>query len=177
MNIYLTGYRATGKSTVAALVARQLQWPFLDTDELVEEEKGMSIAEIFSSQGEAGFREQEYQALCQCSRLNEHVVALGGGAVIAGANRELLRGTGPMVWLTATVETILERLGEDSTTSSRRPDLVAGGGVEEVRRLLEERVPVYQECADLVVPTDQITPEEVAGKIVDWLDSQPSGGR
>ena len=97
--------------------------------------------------------------------------------MIAGENRELLRGTGPMVWLTATVETILERLGEDPTTSSRRPDLVAGGGVEEVRRLLEERVPVYQECADLVVPTDQITPEEVAGKIVDWLDSQPSGGR
>ena len=97
--------------------------------------------------------------------------------MIAGANRDVLRGTGPMVWLTATVDMILERLGEDPTTSSRRPDLVAGGGAEEVSRLLEERMPVYQECADLVVRTDQSTPEEVAGTIVAWLDSQPSGGR
>ena len=177
MNIYLTGYRATGKSTVADLLAGLLQWPLLDTDQLVEKETGMSIAEIFSSLGEVGFREREYQALCQCSGLDKHVIALGGGAVISAANRDVLRGTGPMVWLTATVETILERLGKDPMTASRRPDLVLGGGEEEVRRLLEERVPVYQECADLVMPTDQSTPEEVAGKIVAWLDLQPSGGR
>ena len=97
--------------------------------------------------------------------------------MLSEENRELLCGTGPMVWLTATVETILERLGKDPMTSSRRPDLVLGGGEEEVRRLLEERVPVYQECADLVMPTDQSTPDEVVGKIVAWLDLQPSGGR
>lgn len=175
MNIYLTGYRATGKSTVAALVARQIEWSFLDTDELVESEAGMSIADIFSSQGEAGFREREYQALCQCARLDAHVVALGGGAVIAEVNREVLQGTGSLVWLTASATTILERLEEDPTTSSRRPALVAGGGLEEVERLLSERTPVYQESADLVVSTDQRTPVEVAGEIVAWLDQQPAG--
>ena len=175
MNIYLTGYRATGKSTVAALVARQIEWSFLDTDEVVESEAGMSIADIFSSQGEAGFREREYQALCQCARLDAHVVALGGGAVIAEVNREVLQGTGSLVWLTASATTILERLEEDPTTSSRRPALVAGGGLEEVERLLSERTPVYQESADLVVSTDQRTPVEVAGEIVAWLDQQPAG--
>jgi shikimate kinase len=176
MNIYLTGYRGTGKSTVAALVAGQLGWAWLDTDELVEGEAGMSIAEIFSSQGEAGFREREYQVLCQCARLDAHVVALGGGAVIPEANRELLRGGGPMVWLTATPETILERLEADPATASRRPPLVAGGGRKEVERLLSERSPVYQDCADLVVPTDQKTPQQVAEEIVAWFGSQAHGG-
>ncbi len=178
MNIYLTGYRATGKSTVGTLVARQLDWSSVDTDELVEEEAGMSISEIFSRLGEAGFRERESQVLCHCSRLDAHVVALGGGAVVSEENRELLQGTGPVVWLTATVDTILERLLEDPTSSSRRPALVAGGGREEVEHLVRERSAIYRDCADLVVSTDQRTPDQVAGEIVTWFSSQaPDGER
>ena len=81
-----------------------------------------------------------------------------------------------MVWLTAAPETILERIQDDPATASRRPPLVAGGGREEVERLLKERSPVYQDCADLVVPTDQKTPEQVAEEIVAWFGSQALGG-
>jgi len=176
MNIYLTGYRATGKSTVGALVARQLDWSSVDTDELVEEEAGMSISEIFTRLGETDFRERESQVLCQCSLLDAHVVALGGGAVVRRENRERLQGTGPVVWLTATVDTILERLQGDPASSSRRPDLVAGGGREEVEHLVRERSAVYRDCADLVVSTDQRTPDQVAGEIVTWFGCRDPGG-
>jgi shikimate kinase len=172
MNIYLTGYRATGKSTVAALVARELGWSWLDTDELVETAAGMSIAEIFSRQGEAGFRQREQQAISQASSLDGQVVALGGGAIIDEANRELLQGTGPIVWLTASVATILARLETDPATSSRRPALSQQGTREEIEQLLDERTPVYEESADLVIATDQLTPRQVADQVVCWLEDR-----
>ena len=136
----------------------------------------MSISDIFARVGEADFRERESQVLCHCSRLDAHVVALGGGAIVRRENRERLQGTGAVVWLTATVDTILERLQDDPASSSRRPDLVAGGGREEVEQLVRERSAVYRDCADLVVSTDQRTPDQVAGEIVTWFGSRAPGG-
>jgi shikimate kinase len=157
---------------VAALVARELGWSWLDTDELVETAAGMSIAEIFSRQGEAGFRSREQQAISQVISLDGQVVALGGGAIIDEANRELLQGTGPIVWLTASVATILARLETDPATASRRPALSQQGTREEIEQLLDERTPVYEESADLVIATDQLTPRQVADQVARWLEDR-----
>ena len=73
-------------------------------------------------------------------------------------------------------EVHLERLQGDPASSSRRPDLVAGGGREEVEHLVRERSAVYRDCADLVVSTDQRTPDQVAGEIVTWFGCRDPGG-
>ncbi len=172
MNIFLTGYRATGKSSVAGRIADQLGWAWLDTDDQIEQLAGSSIAEIFAQQGEAGFRELEHQVIQLSCQQDQQVLALGGGAIIAERNRELLQNKGPIIWLTAEAETILERLAADTSTRSRRPDLTAAGGIDEIRHLLSERTPVYRESASFTVATDSLTPAEVADLIIEWIQRQ-----
>src|SRR6266567_1717423 len=99
-NLYLIGYRGTGKSSVAHLLAEKLGWPWLDMDELLESRSGLSIREIFSNEGEAGFREREVALLQEVSRLQRHVIATGGGIVLSATNRRLLRESGRAIWLT-----------------------------------------------------------------------------
>jgi shikimate kinase len=152
MNLLLIGYRGTGKSTVARLVAERLGWQWLDADVELERRAGKSIAEIFADSGEGAFRELESQVLAELVRLDWHVLALGGGVVLQPQNREVIKRAGPVVWLTADPETILDRISADPTTAARRPNL-ARGGLEEIRDLLAMREPLYRECATAAVDT------------------------
>src|SRR5262245_52270763 len=138
VRIILIGYRGTGKTTVGRLLAERLGWEFADADDHIEASAGRSIAAIFATEGEgeAAFRDYEAAAireLCQCERI---VIATGGGAVLRPDNRELLRSAGFVAWLTATPETIWERLRGDPTTAARRPNLTPAGGIDEVRALV-----------------------------------------
>jgi shikimate kinase len=97
-------------------------------------------------------------------------MALGGGAVLRESNRQAIARTrGPVVWLTASVETILDRVAADKTTSARRPNLTTGGGRDEVESLLAQRMPLYRECATLVVNTEGKSAAEVADEIAAQL--------
>ena len=172
MNLFLIGYRGTGKTTVAKLVAQRLGWPCVDTDVEIEKQAGKTIAEIFDQEGEAGFRQLELVVVSNLVKDEQLVVALGGGAVLRRENRLALRGRGNIIWLTALPETIAERLARDTKTASKRPDLTATGGLTEIRQVLHERVPVYREISDLEVNTETKSPATVADEIIAWLNDR-----
>jgi shikimate kinase len=163
--IFLIGYRGSGKTSVARELAAQLGYDWIDADNVVEGEAGKTIATIFADGGEAAFRDWETRVVAALSRKRRAVVALGGGAVLRVENRRAICAAGPVVWLTASVDTILERVAADSTTSSRRPNLTTAGGRAEIEDLLAMRTPFYRQCATLVVDTEGKTPAEVAGEI------------
>jgi shikimate kinase len=163
--IFLIGYRGTGKTSVARELAGQLGYDWVDADDVVEQISGKTIAAIFADVGESGFREQEASVVAALSCKRRTVVALGGGAVLRENNRQAICGAGPVIWLTASADTILERVAKDSTTGSRRPNLTAAGGRTEIEDLLAIRTPHYRQCATLVVDTEGKTSIEVAEEI------------
>ena len=165
--LFLTGPRGSGKSTVARLLADELGWDWLDADEVLETRCGQSIRSLFAAEGEAGFRDREAAVLAELCRLQRHVVATGGGVVLRESNRELLRASGCVVWLTADVETLWQRLCEDNTTVERRPNLIRGGR-EEIAEIMRIREPLYRICADFIIETAGRSPAEIAAEVLRW---------
>jgi shikimate kinase len=170
-NLFLIGYRATGKSTVGELAARELGWSFVDADALLESRAGRSIREIFQAEGEAGFRRRESALLEELCRETEQVVATGGGVVLAAANRDLLARHGLCAWLEADAATIEARMQADPGTAERRPALTIGGRAE-IDSLLAQRQPLYEQCANARFPVAGRTPAEIARAIVAWLGAK-----
>ena len=168
-NIFLTGYRATGKTTVANQVATALSMESIDADVFLEQQAGLTIAEIFAAEGEIGFRDRESAIVKQLAAREQLVVALGGGAILREENRQALQGRGITIWLTASAETIFERMSTDPLTGQRRPNLTNTGGLAEVRQLLQQRDPLYQAAADFSVHTEELSPAEVASRIVELV--------
>ena len=170
MHILLIGYRGSGKSGVGKLLSELLDRDFIDTDIAIETSAGKTIAEIFAEVGEEGFRDLESNQIASLDSLIESaIISLGGGAILRPENRRCIRNLGKTVWLQATPETIYERISNDETTQSRRPKLSKLSDRDEIRSILEMRVPWYNEVADLTVSTDGLSIERVAVTIVDWL--------
>jgi shikimate kinase len=167
--ISLVGYRGTGKSSVARLLAERLGWAWADADEALERVAGRSIRDIFAAEGEAGFRDREEAVLAELCRGERLILATGGGAVLREANRQRLRAAGRVVWLTAGAATIWARLQADPTTAERRPALTVGG-LAEIEDLLRQREPLYRACADVVVDTEGRSPEDVVNAILQVLN-------
>jgi shikimate kinase len=163
-HLFLIGYRGCGKSSVGAIVAARLGLPFHDADVVLEADAGMCIRDIFSREGEGGFRDRETATLRKLAAGPPAVIATGGGVVLRPENRELLRASGFVVWLAAPAELLWDRISIDPTTAARRPNL-AGGGPDEVRALLAVREPLYAATAHAVVDASR-SPEEVAERIV-----------
>ena len=119
-HLALIGMMGVGKSSVGRACAQTLGWPFADTDELVELAAGRSVAELFALNGEAAFRAREADALADALAAPlPTVVSCGGGAVIEPANRRLLHERATVVWLRASPEELVRRLGEEGV--SERP--------------------------------------------------------
>jgi shikimate kinase len=170
-HLFLIGYRGSGKSSAAAAVAARLGRPFLDADAVLEADAGRSIRDIFAGEGEAGFRDREAAILRKLAAGGEAVIATGGGVILRAENRELLRASGFVVWLTAPAELLWDRISFDPTTAARRPNL-AGGGLDEVKALLAVREPLYAATAHAVVDAAR-SPEEVAGDILNAWTCSP----
>jgi len=166
MNLLLIGYRGTGKTTVAELLSAGLGWPWLDADVEIEKRAGKSIVEIFSQDGEPAFRDHETSVLAGLCANTRQVLALGGGIVVRPQNRDLLKTAGKTVWLTASPETLWRRISDDRSTAGRRPNLTADGGLDEIRRILSQRLPLYRQSADWVVDTEDKSPADVAAEIL-----------
>ena len=166
--VFLIGYRCTGKTTVAKLLAGRLGWKAVDADHVLEAQQGRTIQQIFADEGEPGFRNREHAVLRELCWLERKVVATGGGVVIRPENRKRMKESGVVVWLTADVETICRRLDEDASTEARRPPLTVGGRAE-VEELLRTREPLYRELAQFTVDTAGRTPESIADEILSLL--------
>jgi shikimate kinase len=170
VNLFLIGYRGSGKTTVAAALAEQLDWPWIDADAELERRAAMTIKQIFAGQGEPAFRDLESAVLHDLAARQGHVIALGGGIVLRPENRRVLKDRGKTVWLQASPEALLRRICNDPTTSDRRPSLTGQGGLVEIRNLLAERTPLYTECADLAIDAENKSPAEIARQIITNLD-------
>lgn len=171
MNLALIGYRGTGKSHVARLLAHQLQWPLVDADIYVEKQAGKSIAEIFADAGESGFRDLETQALLELTENSGQILSLGGGVILREENRVRITDRCFTVWLTAPPSVIAKRLSRDASTQARRPSLTGKSILDEIEEVLAARIPLYQQCADLTVDTQTKSPQEVSQAILDQLPS------
>jgi shikimate kinase len=165
--LFLIGYRGTGKTTTARLLAERLGWSWRDADAVLEERHGKTIRQIFADEGEAGFRAKEAAILQELCGLHDHVIATGGGVILQPENRALLK-QGTVVWLKAPAEVLWLRLQQDGTTAERRPNLVQGG-LTEIEEMLRVRTPLYEACQHLTVDTAERTPEQVAATVAAWF--------
>jgi shikimate kinase len=166
VNIVLIGYRATGKTTLARVLAQRLGWEWVDADVEIERRAGKSIARIFAEDGEPAFRDLESKVIVDLCRRKQLVLAAGGGAPVRARNRRAMRGCSRVVWLTAAPETILARMMGDATTADRRPNLTDKDPLAEIVDLLARREAVYRESAHLTVDTEGKTPEQLADEIL-----------
>lgn len=169
--IFLIGYRGTGKTTVARVLAQRLGRESVDADKEIERRARKTIAAIFADEGEPPFRDLEAAVIADLAQTGL-VISTGGGAVLREANRAAMRAAGPIVWLTAGVDTISLRIAADAATARLRPNLTAVGGKAEIASVLAERTPIYAACATFVVDTEGKTPAEVADQILARLSEQ-----
>ena len=160
--IILTGYRATGKSSIGKILADLLGFGFIDTDQAIEKRQGETIAEMVGRGGWDLFRRKEEDMLLELASSKNKVIATGGGAVMHAKAWAKLRKNALAVWLTADVKTICQRLAADSDSEDQRPPLTEMGTMDEIAMVLSERQPLYEKSSDLTVNTEGRTPEEVA---------------
>jgi shikimate kinase len=167
-HLVLVGMMGSGKSSVGGRVARRLGWRHVDVDKRIERTAGRTIPEIFSADGEAGFRAIEHDVLEKLLRLpGRTVLSTGGGAVLSPDNRALMRDRGTVVWLRARPETLVARVGK----GSGRP-LLAGDPADAVRRLDAERRTAYDGAAHVVVDVDERTADQVADAVLAAVQGQ-----
>jgi shikimate kinase len=175
MNLYLIGYRGSGKTVVGSKLAKRLDLPHYDSDDLVEQQSGQTIQQIFAMSGEVEFRRLESEVIRSLHRLQPAVVSLGGGAILAPENRDQLKSSGRLVWLKAAAEVLYARIANDPTSAQRRPQLTAMGGWEEVETVLRQREPIYSACADFTVEVGELSPVEVTETIFHWWVAVDTG--
>jgi shikimate kinase len=176
MIVTLIGYRGTGKTSVAPRLAERLGLSWIDADPELERRAGRSIREIFATDGEPEFRRLEREVLIDLLSRDGLVLAVGGGAVLNPDTRRDLRRAGPVVWLQADADTLAARIAADATSSARRPNLTATGGLDEIRTLLSEREPLYREAATLAVGTAGRAVDDIVEEIVAGLTTSPGSG-
>lgn len=166
MNIVLIGFMGCGKTEVGKKLAAKLAMKYIDADETIEKTAGRSITDIFKQHGENVFRDLETKAIKCVAVLDHYIIATGGGAVLRPENVHELRSNGKLVYLAASPEAILRRLGEAKT----RPILAQESNkLKKIKELLVHRVPFYKEC-DFKVDTTFLTIDQVVDKIVEWFN-------
>ncbi|MCK4661042.1 MAG: shikimate kinase [Phycisphaerae bacterium] len=165
-NVVLIGYRGSGKTTVGRLVADRLGYEFVDTDVLVAERAGKTIAAIFAEDGEAVFRSLEAEVIAEASARSRIVLSAGGGAILRDDNVRRLRECGTVFWLTADARVLWSRIQGDVTSAANRPALTSRVDLDEVRHVLGIRYARYEKCAHQRIDTTSLTPVQVAEAIV-----------
>lgn len=161
VNLYLIGMMGAGKSTIGRLLAREFNYRFFDTDQLIEQLAGRSISQIFATEGEAAFRDLETQVLAQLSPHTHLTVATGGGIVLKTQNWGYLRH-GLVVWLDVLPEILYHRLRHDTT----RPLLQTADPLTQLTTLLEQRQPFYAQADVRVSITEDGVPEKIAQQVI-----------
>jgi shikimate kinase len=170
MSVVLIGYRGSGKSTVGKRLADRLWQPFVDTDELIVRKAGKSIRDIFEDDGEPAFRDLEATVVRDALMLQEHVISLGGGALLREENRAALNASGhKVVYLKCEPAELYKRIIDDPETAAARPNLTVEGGLEEVKNLLAAREPTYRAAMTAELDVTHLAPADAVVYIVRLL--------
>jgi shikimate kinase len=154
MNIFLIGYRCTGKTSVGNALSKKLGLTFIDADRRLVEKEGKSIAGIVAELGWGYFRLREKEILKSICTLDGRVIATGGGVVLDPDNVAAMKSCGRLIWLQAAPETIRKRMRKDDQTTQQRPALTSRGAENEIESTLKFRTPYYREAMDFSIDTD-----------------------
>ena len=172
-HLYLTGYRGTGKSTVAKLLGNALSLPVWDSDREIETRSNSTIKAIFERHGETAFRDLEEAVVRDLSSGETAIIALGGGAILRECTRKTILETGLCVWLIASPRTLLKRIRSDAGSLDTRPALTTEqSDLREIETLLNARVPLYQQASDFEISTESADCDALAPQIAAWYRTQ-----
>jgi shikimate kinase len=166
-NIYLVGPMGAGKSTIGRVLAAELHLSFRDSDKVIEDRTGADIPWIFDMEGEEGFRDRESAVLEELSKGQDVVIATGGGIILRPQNRNAMKSSGYVCYLTASIEQLVERTARDK----KRPLLQVENPRQKIIDLVALRDPLYREAADFVINTDRRSPKLVAQEIASLVSS------
>ncbi|WP_216831713.1 shikimate kinase [Alkalihalobacterium elongatum] len=159
VNIFLTGFMGAGKSSVGKILAQNIKFRLVDTDEWIESTLGKSISSIFSEEGEAAFRSYETNALNSLPT-GDLIVTTGGGIVVNEHNRKIMRDKGIIIYLHCDIEEVLKRTRGDTT----RP-LLQNKTKEQVNELFKQRKSYYED-AHYQIDTTNLTINEIVEQII-----------
>lgn len=165
-NIFLVGLMGAGKTTVGRALAKKLNKRFIDSDHEIEARTGASIPLIFEIEGEASFRQREAEVIRDLTAQSDIVLATGGGAILRPENRECLKTRGTVIYLRASVNSILQRTSHDKN----RPLLQTADPRRRIEELAREREPYYREVADIIVETGRPNVQSLIHVILAQLD-------
>jgi shikimate kinase len=165
-NIYLIGLMGSGKTTLGKILSKKLDKHFYDSDQVIEEKLGVNVPMIFEYEGEAGFREREKDILKELVSKQNIVLATGGGIILSESNRDLLAKNGIVIYLKSIQKDLVLRMKNDKT----RP-LLKNGNVELIiKKLCQEREPLYEQIADFEITTKNKRIHEVVNEIIRTID-------
>lgn len=166
INIMLIGFMGVGKSTVSKELSKKFGMPEIDMDAIIVEKEDKSINEIFAEKGEEYFRKVETDCLIDIQKNKGYIVSCGGGVVVKDENINYMKNGGVILFLTATPETIYNRVKDDDS----RPILKGNKNVEFIKQLMNKRKDRYLEVADIIISTDDKTINEIVDEITDKLE-------
>ncbi|SFN57833.1 shikimate kinase [Nitrosospira briensis] len=164
-NIFLVGMMGAGKTTIGRLLAGFLKKTFYDSDREIQKRTGVSIPLIFEIEGEAGFRKRETEMLSELVKTRNIVLATGGGAVLSAQNREMLKQSGTVIYLRATVDDLWRRTRQDKN----RPLLQTQDPRTKLLELYGQRDPLYQETAHIIVESGKRSARHLAQLLAQQL--------
>jgi shikimate kinase len=168
MSIVLIGYRGSGKTTIGRLLSQKLACSFADSDQQIIAAANKTIKEIFEEDGEEKFRDLETTIIFKLANLENHVLSLGGGALLREPNRQaVLAHTHTIIYLRAEPVELHRRIHSDAATAAHRPSLTKlGGGIDEIRSVLAAREPIYRQVMTAEVDVTDASPDQVVEKIL-----------
>lgn len=164
----MIGPMGAGKTTIGRQLAKKLSAKFHDSDHEVEKRTGADIPWIFEIEGEAGFRKRESQIVSELVQQDNIVLSTGGGVVLNPENRKVLKENGYIIYLQSSPEKLYMRTAGDK----RRPLLQGDGKLDQIKRILKEREPLYEDLANEVINTDKLTVKQIVNKILGILEIQ-----
>jgi len=166
MNIFLIGYRGSGKTTLGKILSEKLKMKFVDTDELIVERENKTIPEIFSKLGEKYFREIETKVLQDVIKNDNQVISTGGGIILSELNRNLIKNNGVCIYLKVDPKISYQRIYNDKN----RPPLTNLSPLEEIIYVMNYRSKFYQETAHLTIDTGILNIEQCIEEILKFLN-------
>ena len=168
MNIVLVGFMGSGKSAIGKAISKKTRMQFIDTDALIEKHAGLSIPDIFSKNGEKGFRELEKKAISEVSKKDNCVISTGGGVVLDKENILNLKRNGKIFYLKISPENCFSRVKK----SENRPLLQVEDKLSEIRKLMSFREPFYLSSSDYLINSDSSSKAKIVSEIVSVIGNK-----